>query len=101
MRLSVYILGALVLAGCAGGGESVVSGIANSGNYFGEEDELSMLARAIARDPGTPDISNEELTATFGALRAKAEEGDPSAALVVYRVAAYQRAEALAMLPDN
>ena len=80
------------LAGCTGGGETVVSGFGNSGNHFGEENETVLLARAIARDPGTPQITDEELSTAPNALKSRAMEGESSAALVLYRVAAHQRA---------
>ena len=91
MRLIAAALVPLVLAGCTGGGETVVSGFGNSGNHFGEDDVPTRLVRLLARHDGTPEITDEELARVFSVVRQKALDGDLESALVVYRLAERQR----------
>ncbi|SHG77924.1 hypothetical protein [Ferrimonas marina] len=79
------------LAACTGGGETVISGIGNSGNRFGDESDLELLARAVARHDGTESVTDEELAKIFVTLKQQAIDGNAESALVVYRVAAIQR----------
>lgn len=89
--LSMALL-ALVLAGCTGGGETVVSGFGNTGNYFGVEGEVDILAEELATFPSTPRVTDEELMQIYGAIRDNAVRGDPKAAIVMYKLAVRQRA---------
>jgi hypothetical protein len=78
----------LAVAGC--GGETVVSGVGNSGNVIGAN-VTDRLAHELAEAPAIPAVSDDDLRAAFAAIRARAVEGDAEAALVLLRVAAHQR----------
>jgi hypothetical protein len=82
----------LTSAGCTGGGETVVSGIGNSGNVIGTN-VSDQLAEELAQSPAIPPVSDDDLLAAWNAIRDKARSGDPDATLVVLRVAAEQREE--------
>jgi hypothetical protein len=74
------------VAGC--GGEIV--GIGNGGNRIGQG-ATEEVAEALAKHPGTPRVTDAELTRIFAAIFERATDGDPEAALIVLRVAEEQR----------
>lgn len=84
------VLAALSLALASCGGEIV--GIGNSSNVIAA-DVLDRVAQELAGAPAIPAVSDEDLRAAFAAIRERALGGDPEAALVLLRVAAYQREE--------
>jgi hypothetical protein len=90
MHRLLIALGALALALASCGGETVVSGFGNSGNVIGV-DVVGRVAEELAEAPGVPAVSDDDLRATFGAIREKALAGDPEAALVLLLLAAEQR----------
>ena len=77
--------------GCTGGGDTVISGLGNSDNVMGAAGIPALVAKELAGFEATPAISDEEIVASFAAIRARAMQGDTEAALVVLRVAAHQR----------
>jgi hypothetical protein len=79
---------ALAFAGC--GGETVVSGVGNSGNVIGAA-VTDRLAHELAQAPAIPAVTDDDLRAAFSAIRERAVQGDAEAALVLLRVAAHQR----------
>ncbi len=89
--IAVAIL--ITLAGCTGGGETVVSGIGNSGNFFGVDAEAEMLARALSQDPNVPDVKDEDLLKIYDVVLAAALDGDIRSSVVIYKLASRQREE--------
>ena len=71
----------LLLAGCAGGGETVVAGLGNSGNFFGGEQEEERLATLLARTDAVPEVKDQDLIEIYEVLKVKALEGDVSSAI--------------------
>ena len=78
---------------CGGGaGRTAVVGLGNGGNRIFESGGLAeALAEELARHGGTPEIGDELLAEIFESIVTHAREGDPEAALIVFRVAAEQR----------
>ncbi len=91
MRNLVIVLLLASIAGCTGGGETVVSGFANSGNFFGSDKDSMILARAMAQDPNVPEVSQQDLVTAYENLRVAALEGDIPSSIVLYRLARAQR----------
>lgn len=89
--LSLIAVGIFTSAGCTGGGETVISGLGNSGNYIGKDDEIAMLANALAAQTIIPRVSDEEIIELYGNVQQKAKDGDIKASIVVLRLATYQR----------
>lgn len=87
----VLTIGFLSTSGCTGGGETVISGLGNSGNYIGKDDEIAMLANALARHTVLPRVSDEEIVKLYTNVQEKAREGDFKASVVILRLATYQR----------
>ena len=83
----------ITLAGCTGGGETVVSGFGNSGNFFGVDAEAEMLARSLSQDPNVPDVKDEDLLKIYDVVLAAALDGDIRSSVVIYKLASRQRAE--------
>jgi hypothetical protein len=81
----------IALAGCTGGGETVVSGFGNSGNFFGVDAEAEMLARALSQDPNVPDVKDEDLLRIYDVVLASALDGDIRSSVVIYKLASRQR----------
>jgi hypothetical protein len=86
-------LAALGLIGCTGGGESVISGLGNSGNRIGTAALWDSLADVLAENGATPAVSDEDIQLVFGAIRRHALEGELDAALVLLELAEEQREE--------
>ena len=89
--LFILSIGFLISVGCTGGGETVISGLGNSGNYIGKDDEIAMLANALASQTVVPRVSDEEIIKLYTNVQEKAREGDFKASVVILRLAAYQR----------
>jgi hypothetical protein len=89
MRSFGIVLVLAALLGC--GGETVISGIGNSGNWVGEGGVLERVADELAELESVPKVADAELLAAFSAIRERARAGDPDATLVLLRVAAHQR----------
>jgi hypothetical protein len=88
-RLASGVLALMVGAACAGGGDTVVSGIGNSGNLINSP--LSeQVARILVKSNQAPRIGDEELRTVFGAIRQRALDGELEAAMVLFRVASLQ-----------
>jgi hypothetical protein len=87
--LAVTLL--ITLAGCTGGGETVVSGFGNSGNFFGVDAEAEMLARVLSQDPNVPNVKDEDLLRIFDVVLASALDGDIRSSVVIYKLASRQR----------
>ena len=85
-------LAAALIPGCTGGGETVISGLGNSNNYVGKDDEIRMLANALAKQEIVPAVTDEDIITIYGKVRDKALEGDFKASVVILRLAAHQRA---------
>jgi hypothetical protein len=89
----VWIL--LAAAGTAGcGAETLITGLGNSSNVIGAN-TVDLVALELARQPAIPAVGDDDLRAVFGAIRARALEGDGEAALVLLRLAAHQRESAV------
>ena len=84
----LFLLAALAAAAC--GGETVISGFGNNDNVIGI-DVLGRVADELAKSPQTPQVSDDDLRATFSAIRDNALKGDPESALVLLLVAGEQR----------
>jgi hypothetical protein len=76
------------------GGNIIIMGAGNSGNRFDTPSASDELADLLAQWPGITPVTEEELAATFEALRRRAMEGDPEAALVLIKVAREQQRQA-------
>jgi len=83
----------LFTAGCTGGGETVISGLGNSGNYVGKDDEVAMLANALAKQSVVPRVTDGEIIKLYTNVQELALEGDFKASIVILRLAARQRAQ--------
>ena len=81
----------ITLSGCTGGGDNVVSGFGNSGNFFGVDAATEMLARALSKNPNLPEVSDEDLSRVYGVIREAAFAGDIRSSVVIYRLASLQR----------
>ena len=79
-----------VIAGCTGGGDTVISGIGNSGNRIGTG-TWAEAAEQFAAHASIPPVTDAEIERMFGAIRAKALEGDLDSALVLLTLAEQQR----------
>ena len=88
---ALALLAPLAFAGC--GGENVISGFGNSSNIIGA-DVLERVAKELAGAPAVPAVTDDDLRAAFSAIHTNALAGDPDAALVLLRVAAYQKEQA-------
>jgi hypothetical protein len=80
------------IAGCTGGGETVISGLGNSDNYIGSAATWDSLADELADYEGTPAVSDEDLQLAYAAIRRHALEGELEAVLVLLKLAEEQRA---------
>lgn len=80
----------LLLAGCdfIGGGDTIVKG---NGNVVAKDEMADRVARALARFEATPEVTDEDIQALYGVIRAQAMAGELDAALVVLKVAQRQR----------
>ena len=90
----VGLIGVLVVAVVAipfAGGESLIRGMGNGGNKIYLDPVTDEVAAVIALSEATPRVTDEVLLATYGAIEDRAEAGDLTAALVVFRVAEIQR----------
>jgi hypothetical protein len=87
----VITIAFLATVSCTGGGETVISGLGNSGNYIGKDDEIAMLANALASQTVVPRVSDEEIVKLYTNVQEKARGGDFKASVVILRLAAYQR----------
>jgi len=93
LRLAVGVLACLGILGCAGGGETVISGLGNSSNVIGSASLFELIAKELAIQESTPVVTDQELNQVYAAIRTRALDGEPEAALVLLRVAAYQRSD--------
>ena len=89
----ISLLALIILAGCTGGADTALSGIGNSNNFFGVDAEAELLARALLKDPNTPEVNDADLAKIYQVVRAAALDGDIRSAVVIYKLAARQRAE--------
>ena len=89
--LFMLTVGFLTIASCTGGGETVISGLGNSGNYIGKDNEIAMLATALAAQTAVPRVSDQEIVKLYTNVQESARDGDVSASIVILRLAAYQR----------
>jgi hypothetical protein len=87
----IVTIGILTTSGCTGGGETVISGLGNSNNYIGKDDDIAMLADALAKHTVLPRVSDEEILKLYKNIQEKARDGDFKASAVILRLAAYQR----------
>jgi hypothetical protein len=91
MRRALWITTLLLVAGCTGGGETVVSGIGNSGNRIRTDAVVDDVAHALAEQPGIPEVLDDDVLAAYESIRARAREGELQATLVLLELAALQR----------
>jgi len=83
--------GTLAATLCCGLGDTIVTGIGNGGNRFYRSSVVDELAEQLASNEVVEPVTDEMLRQAFGAISGRAEEGDPEAALILFRVAAEQR----------
>ena len=83
----VLLVTSVALVSCTGGGETVISGLGNSGNFFGVDGEAEMLARVLATDPNIPEVNNEDLLKIYEVIREAALAGDIRSSVVIYKLA--------------
>ena len=76
--------------GCTGGGETVVTGIGNTGNRIGTAALWGALGEALAEREDIPRVGDPDVQQIFQAIRRRALEGELDAALVMLEVAAAQ-----------
>ena len=89
--IALLVIGLLSVGGCTGGGETVISGIGNSGNLMSRDDEIEMLAGALAAQTVIPRISDEQILKLYTNVQEKALAGDTRASIVVLKLASFQR----------
>ena len=92
----IGIVGILVLGVVCipfAGGDSLIQGMGNSANRIYGNGIADEVAEAIAESSVVAEITDDELRATYLAIRDRAGSGDLAAAMVVFRVAQIQRAE--------
>ena len=77
-------------SGC-GMGDHVVTGLGNGGNRFYATPVLDELAEELAENGVVPPVTDEMLRTAFAAISGRAANGDPEAALILFRVAEAQR----------
>jgi hypothetical protein len=85
----VGAIGALALA-C--GGEIV--GVGNSGNRIQLGGTIEEVAEALAESSSTPEVTDAVISEIYAAILARANRGDPEAAMIILQVAEQQRREA-------
>ena len=90
MRPVILLVIGLLLVGCTGGGETVVSGIGNSGNRIRTDAVVDDIAEALSEHPAVPEVEVEDILQAFESIRAHAREGDLQATLVLLELAARQ-----------
>ena len=89
---SIIVLGiTLMLAGCTGGGDTVISGLGNSGNRIRTDAVVDDVVRALVQHSATPEVSDDDLMRSYQAIRSHALEGELQASLVLLQLAAQQR----------
>ena len=93
MRRALLVVTLLALAGCTGGGDTVISGLGNSGNRIRTDAVVDDVARALAEQPGIPDVQDSDLLAAYESIRSRARDGELQATLVLLELAALQREE--------
>jgi len=89
--IGLFVL-AIVVIPFVGGG-SLIRGMGNSANRIYTNELPDEVAEAIAAAPAVPRVTDDELRATYLAIRDRATAGDLDAALVVFRIARIQRGE--------
>ena len=71
----------------------LIQGAGNSGNNIRMDTIVDDLANQLAQQTDLPEISPDEMTQIGHAVRQKAADGDPTAALVMLRLAKIQQAQ--------
>jgi hypothetical protein len=89
--VGILVLGVVCIT-FAGGG-SLIQGMGNSSNRIYANRIADEVAEAIAESSVVPEVSDDELRATYVAIRDRARSGDLEAAMVVFRVAQIQRVD--------
>jgi hypothetical protein len=74
-----------------GFGDDLVSGVGNSGNRFYARPVIDDLAEELAANDVVRPVTDEMLRSAFDAIAARADTGDPEAALILFRLAEEQR----------
>ena len=93
MRPAYYlvVMGVATALLACGIGDDVVTGFGNGGNRFYAPPVIDELAEHLAGNAVVAPVSDEMLRTAFDAISARAENGDPEAALIIFRVAEEQR----------
>jgi hypothetical protein len=93
-RFSTSLLLLLLVTTAAfacGLGDDVVTGLGNGGNRFYATPGMDELAEQLAGNAVVPPVTDEMLRTAFEAIASRAANGDPDAALILFRVAEEQR----------
>jgi len=77
--------------GCTGGGDTVISGLGNSGNRIGDTPLSELLADELVDHPATPMVTDDEIVQIYQVIRKNAFGGDVESALIVAKLAMEQR----------
>lgn len=84
-------LGVVAATLACGMGDDFVSGIGNGGNRFYATPVIDELAEQLAGNAVVAPVTDEMLRTAFEAIASRAADGDPDAALIIFRVAEEQR----------
>ena len=87
----LMLLGVAVGVLACGIGDDVVSGFGNGGNRFYATPVIDELAEQLASNAVVAPVTDEMLETAFDAIAERAANGDPDAALILFRVAEEQR----------
>jgi len=87
----LMLLGATSAVLACGVGDDIVSGVGNGGNRFYATPVIDELAEQLASNAVVAPVTDEMLRTAFDAIAERAANGDPDAALILFRVAEEQR----------
>ena len=87
----LMLLGVAAALLACGLGDEIVSGIGNGGNRFYATPVIDELAEYLASNAVVEPVTDEMLRSAFDAIGKRAANGDPDAALILFRLAEEQR----------
>ena len=87
----LMLVGVATAVLACGVGDDFVSGVGNGGNRFYATPVIDELAEQLASNAVVSPVTDEMLRTAFDAIAERAADGDPDAALILFRVAEEQR----------
>ena len=87
----LVVMGVTTAVLACGIGDDVVTGLGNGGNRFYAPPVIDELAEHLAANAVVAAVTDDMLRTAFDAISARAADGDPEAALILFRVAEEQR----------